>query len=360
MLSLKPLKETILSQKPDPSWTTQESVVETLGRISVRVEQDLADFKKRADFVFADEWNLHRHTQNIVDLFRSWHNEKAPSLSVICIFAMEHFGIESEEMKSCVLTASVLGEVENKVPYHSNMHYRNVTFLLINLIVHHNKIYAGTPDALTKEQIGVLLVAACIHDLGHDGRGNTDGEGVHHPSRVENRSFKLARSYLRKAGCCDKGNLEDIRVLLICTDASPLMDPNNPVSQMKAAYCHHYQGGEKPVLKDDIAALNDRKDLALMALLLHEADIATSAGLHYNVTKFETQLYRDEVGPDKARPTHVIEFLDRICQKQMLSEAGKKIFAENFEAIYVRTKEAVEEGNIPYKRPEKSDFLRNV
>ncbi len=360
MLSLKPLKDTILSQTPDASWATYEAVLEALGKVTVHLEPDLLDVKNSTRFVFAEDWDLQRHTRSMVDLFRSWHNDKVPSLTAICIFAVDHFGLNDEVMKNCVLVASILAEVENRVPYHNNMHYRNVTFQLINVIVHHNKIYEGSDDALTKKQIAILLMAACVHDLGHDGRGNTDGEGVHHPSRVEKISFELARPYLCEAGCGNEGDLSDIQTLLLCTDASPLMDPDNPVSQMKTAYHYHFIDGKEPQLKDDLAVLKDRRDLTLMGLLLHEADIATSAGLHYNVTKFETQLYRDEVGPDKARPTHVIEFLDRICQKQMLSEAGKKLYARNLEAIYFRTKEAIEEGDLPYKRPENSDFLNNV
>lgn len=358
------LRDIISRQEPNLSWASSGEILDTLSGISRNLERDIAALKKDCDYVFSEVWDREDHTARTVQVFRDWHEEgKSPSLTAICIFAMGHFGLLDHDIVKAVLLASVLGEVDNSLPYHNNMHYRIVTFQMICMIVRHNEIYAGSDDELSGDQILTLLTASCIHDLGHDGRGNTDGEGVHHPSRTERRSFNLARPYLESCGC-DENVLNDIGVLLICTDVSPLLDPNSPVSQMKRAYRYHFLGGRDEgfeiYLDGALSVLRERRDLALMGLLMHEADIATSAGLDYTVTKYETKLYRDEIGSEQARPQHVVDFLDRICQGQMLSQAGKTLFALNLDRIYARAKEDISKGDIPYQKPEESEFMQKA
>jgi hypothetical protein len=228
------------------------------------------------------------------------------------------------------------------------------------MIVRHNSIYAETSNAFGPEQMGMLMIGACIHDLGHDGVGNTV-DGVHETGRLEKRSFEFARPYLMAAGLDNEDRLADLRIMLLCTDVSPLYSPDTPVNQMKAAYQYHYlggkEGGSAPELNDDLKILLDRPDLTLMGLILHEADIAASAGLDYVVTKYETRLYRDEIAHEKAGPQHVLNFLDEICQRQMLSGAGQKLYAANLARICALAEEGVKEGNQPYTRPEDSEFL---
>ncbi len=361
---LNTLKDAISSLAPDPSWTSAEAVNAAFDDITRHTSDDLAELASDAGFVFSADVEVKSHTRQTVDLLRAWHKEeRSPSLTAIVILGAKNFGLEdNEDMLRAVLMASVLGEVKNTLAYHNNMHYRIVLLQIICLVVRHNNIYADTANAFDKKQIAMLMIAACIHDLGHDGRGNTVDD-VHKVGRLEKRAFQLARPYLIAAGLNDETILDDIQTMVLCTDVSPLYDPNNPASQMKAAYRYHYQGGKGhplPDFNDDLKVLAGRDDLALMGLILHEADIAASAGLDYSVTKYETRLYRDEIAQEEAGPQHVLDFLDEVCQRQMLSGAGQKLYAGNLARICALSEEGVKNGNKPFTRPEDSEFLTTV
>ncbi|GJL84490.1 MAG: hypothetical protein DHS20C02_02650 [Micavibrio sp.] len=358
------LKDVISSLAPDPSWATSEAIDQALDDVKLHLEEDIAVLEQEAAFIFSSEVEVKSHTRQMVDLLRDWHmEERSPSLSAIACAAIKNFGLEdSEEGLRSILMASVLGEVKNSLAYHNNMHYRIVLLQIICLIVRHNSIYADTSNEFDKDQIAMLMISACIHDLGHDGQGNTVNE-IHMSGRLEKRAFQLARPYLMATGYNDGSRLADIRTMLVCTDVSPLYDPNNPASQMKAVYKYHYQGGKGnplPYLSDDLSVLADRPDVTLMGLILHEADIAASAGLEYSVTKFETRLYRDEIAKEEAGPQHVLDFLDEVCQRQMLSGAGQKLYAGNLARICALAEEGVKNGNKPFTRPEDSEFLSSA
>ncbi len=361
------LKTVLSTIEPDSTWTRPVALIQTLQRVVGRIEHDLASLETGASFVFSQKWDLKSHTDQTVDLFRLWHDpDLGPSLTAISIYAIEKFGLEGQQYEAVVqgiLMASLLGEVDNNLSYHNNMHYRNVLFLIIRMCVRHNQIYSNSERALSKEHIGSLIIAACIHDLGHDGKGNRV-DGTHHPSLIEKRSFALAKPYLEGAGYDDARALDDLLVLLICTDVSPLNDRNSPVLRMKRVYLSHFDDNAENNgsigIGEELSALLARPELSLMCLMLHEADIATSAGLSYNVTKYETRLLVDEWGAEAACPRHVIDFLENICQLRFLSGAGVQLFSDNLDVIYATAKQHLKEGDAPYKKPQDSDFLRNV
>ena len=131
--------------------------------------------------------------------------------------------------------------------------------------------------------------------------------------------------------------------------------------QMKAAYRFHFLGEKKKFerlnLSPALKLLEKNEKVCLMACLLHEADMATSAGLTYEMTSYETVLVRDEIGTRDAKPEHIIEFLDVICQRQFLSEAGQKLYAANMGRIYALAEEAVKDGNALFPKSEHTDFI---
>lgn len=358
---LQSLSEILDTRKPDPTWPAAIGLPEKLKEIAKTFSADLAGLEENASFVFSADIGVRAYTERVIDLFRRWHIEgNAPSLSALSVFAMQYFSIhEDDPLVRPVLMASLLGEVPNDLAYHNNMHYRKVLFQTISMIAVHNDIYGGTPQALDKDHIASLIAAACIHDLGHDGRANNTS-GTQIRGRAEKRSFDLAKPYLEAAGFSDS-ELDDIFVMLLCTDVTPLDDEHSPACELKSAYRFHELGGEgkgiKPQLSRDTAILEKRADLALISMLLHEADVATSAGLDYETTCFETSLYRDEFAADIARPSHITEFISRVCRQQMLTDAGKKLYAENMDAIYKCAMEEVEKGDEPLPRPEDSSFM---
>jgi hypothetical protein len=354
---LKSLSDIISAVKPDPSWPAVKSLAGRLHDIEKSLESDLSALEEYAGFIFSSG-----NAAMTVDLFRRWHTEgRAPSLVALSIFALRNLGIHDDDPQVLpILMAGLLGEAPNTLAYHNNMHYRKVLFQTTGMIAAHNTIFDSTPRALDKDRIALLVAGACVHDLGHDGKAN-NGNGNYVRGRAEKQSFLLARPYLSAAGL-QESELDDLFVMFLCTDVTPLEKKSNPASEMKAAYRFHELGGEgkglEPELSPDVEILRKRVDLALSSMILHEADIATSAGLDYDLTCYETALIRDEMSDGEARPSHIIEFLDRICQRQMHTDAGKKLYGDNLEKIYAQALLAVQNGDKPLPRPENSPFIR--
>jgi len=299
---------------PPHRWAARETVLRAVDRISKNFSKDIAEADKDAEIIFGGD------TSVVVDLIKRWHEGETPSLAALCIYALENWNLDlPESYITGILIACVLGEVENPLPYHNNLHFKKVLLQLIRLI--------EAQDNFNAKDIALMLMAACIHDLGHDGQGNDSELG-----RLERRSFEIAEVYFKEAGFADPRGLEAIHLMLICTDVTPLNDPKNAMNQMKTAYRFHFMAQNKEKLREDLKALENDSELALMALTLHEADVATSAGLDYGITKYETALYRSEMG-DRPQAAHIVDFLDNVCQREMLSDAARRLYQENMNRI---------------------------
>lgn len=312
---------------------------------------DLQGLHQDIGFIFDDSYGSEARTDLTLRVLKKWcvDDRSVPSLSALCSFALQKLTDLSDEYIP-VLVAAVLAEAPNNQPYHGTIHYKKVLLQLIRLIVAHNKIYADTPRFLTHDRIALLLIAACIHDLGHDGLGNVV-KGVFESGRMERQAFEMARPSLKMAGL-DGEALTQLEIMLLTTDVAPIGDPSSFTRQMKAAFCFHYRPEMVQTdalnLSEELKPLETNKTLAQMALLLHEADVATSAGLHYQLTKYETILYREELGHNDACPAHVIEFLEKTCQKKFFSDAGKRLYSANMARIYALAEHDVNEGNKPF------------
>ena len=337
---------------------------EEIREVSVEVARNVNDhlkaLRKEGRFIFSDDGDVDGLTTSNVDMLRGWHTRgNPPSLAALCIYAIEGMKLEIHpDAVQAILGAAVLGEVGHSLPYHNNMHFRKVLLQLLRLVHVHNEIYEDTSRSLDDNQVALLIIACCVHDFGHDGMGNTL-KGIHHPGFIERRSFTMASPYLNALGMSEPG-LMDLKVTLLSTDVSPLGDPGNYMNQMKAAYRFHFLGERKGLqtlnLDAELARLQKSPVLAAMSLLLHEADISTSAGIHYDVTKYETAIYAQEIG-EEARPSHIVEFLDTVCQKRMLSDAAQKLYAANMARIYALAAEDVKNGNQPLPKPEYADLI---
>ena len=300
------------------------------------------------------------NTDAVITVFRRWQRTgQSPSLAAVGAVLVDEFGIQAPDNQNIILMAGALGTADLDLPYHNNLHFKKVLVQLMRLIQMHNHIYGETSKALDEDSITVLLAAACIHDLEHDGKGNTL-KGVHEPCRLEIQSFEIAEPFLKDAGASDE-KLEAMKLLLLCTDVSPLGELTNPMNQMKAAYRYHYMGDKSKLpklnLSDELKTLESDAQAALMACLLQEADIATSGGLSYEVTQYETALYRREIGFDDARPEHIMDFLNTVVQRRFLTDAGQKLFAANMARIFALSEKGMLEGNDEFPKPEHTDFI---
>jgi hypothetical protein len=336
---------------------------ETYERVLDRFADDYQAAKSELAFVFDDPLDIEDATRDHVSLLRRWHLQgQVPSMAAMCAYGCDVLAAKiGAPLKSSLMMAAILADLDHPHAYHNNLHFAKVLIQALRMIVVHNVIFDETERALDQTQIVTLMIAACIHDLGHDGQGNTL-RGVYEQGRLERRSFEIARPFLIKAGLEDPALLNAIRVMVLCTDVTPLGDPANPQAQAKAAYRYHYLGDNRRTdtlnLDPEIDALEKDADLALMTVLLHEADIATSAGLSYALTKYETILIHAEIDAEHPRPSHIVDFMNKVCQRRMISDAGQKLYAANMARIYALAEDHMRSGDDLLPPADQSEFLR--
>lgn len=358
--ALLSLEGFVVEQEIDTTWANAATLRTLVDDLASRMDEDRKALSGDLAYLFEKEIQAGHYKQHTVSLFRKWHlQDKPPSLAALASVAIELFQLEKQEViVRAMLVAAILGEVESSLPYHSNMHFRKVLIQTIGLIVTHNQVFTGTSHILTHQEIGLMLIGAIIHDLGHDGKNNSV-EGVHCMGRMEKRSFDLALPFMKKIGI-DQDGIAGLSVMLLTTDVSPIDGDNGANMQLKRAYRYN-QGQEETLgLHEDLKILESNPRLTMMCMLLHEADIATSAGLSYDVTKFETSLFAVEIGKDCAKPHMVIDFLEKVCQRKMFSDAAQKLFAANMARIYILAEEDMDSGDHPYPAPEHANFMLGI
>jgi len=302
--------------------------------------------------LFAGQGDDPAVTDCVVAALRGWHRAGAyPSLAAVSALACARLGRDVSAYYPAVMMSAVLGSVPHKAnSYHNNRHFFEVLFQTVRMMACHNEMFAGSPRALTARDVGLLLIAACIHDFTHDGRGNTR-DGMYVQARLEKQSFERAAPFLEQAGLT-QDDRDALAVLLLSTDVSPLGRSSSFMRRMKAAYRFHFEGGTLPDLTEDMDVFEKDARLCDMALILHEADIATSAGLDYAVTQFETRAFRQEMGLDEARPSHILDFFAQVCAGQFLSPSGQALYGANMARITAQAEEDFKNGNAPFSPPQ--------
>lgn len=308
-----------------------------------------------------DAQNIKSVNQLCIDLIKSWNkNSNSPSLWILAFLALCHFDFNQSDiiLIRLVLMACILGELPHTLPYHNTLHFRKVLLHTIRMIQAHNYIYRDTINKFSKTKIASLLIAAAIHDLGHDGKGNIiDRKYI--PARMEKNAFAQASPYLRFSGASEI-MLNDIKVMLMTTDVSPFGDPISPSSQLRQVYEYHFGTGNEEVLEltEDFKVLEERPELCLLAMILHEADIFNSAALDYEVTKHESILISREIGKEQTTPEDVMLFLTTICHGSLISDAARFLGEEKFEEIYQRAEKDFKNGNHPYSDNSEDTLLQ--
>jgi hypothetical protein len=285
----------------------------------------------------------------ISDIFAAWEDAGGgPGLPVIAAAAIQHFGLDGNTpLVSGLVMASILGEMPNSLQYHGNEHYRKVLFHAIRLAARHNELFARDEKRkLSGEMIAMLLTAACIHDLGHQGGDNLK-EGVYTPGNMEQRSFDIARPYFEALGM-DPGRLRDIETIVFCTDITFFAGDNSPCVRMKKIYKHYYwddDSGDVPtMMMGKLRRFEGNPMLVLAAMILHEADVGTSAGLSYARTIKETVDLMAERGVNRAGPATVLAFLREQLGETMFTEAGKQIFGPVMTQVIAQAEKDVAAG----------------
>lgn len=354
--------DNVINQVPvDDLWPASKTLQQVQEKLILSFKSDYKRIKEELLPILGGDNDIDVQTELTTNVLKAWQTGKSPSLCAISAFVADEYFVDmSADFKNALMTASLLGEVEHNPSYHNNMHFKKVLLSAVRLIVEHNEIYKGTNRIFNARDAAMIMIASCIHDLGHDGMGNTI-YGVFYPGRLEERSFDLAKPYLLLCGLSEEKDLEELHLMLRCTEVTPLRDPRNPMNQMKAAYRYHFLNDESPLsalkLEDKFKVLEKDKHLVTKALILHEADIATSAGLTYEVAKHETSLFMEEITESWARPSHILGFLTQICNRQFITDAGQRLFGANSSRIYTLAEKDKEGGDEVFAKPDQSDFL---
>ncbi len=350
-------------------WLDEGQLSVLVNQEEERLNSDYALAKARLAYIFSSNENAVQLANETCNLVRGWHEGKdlfhAGSMVLV---ALEKFGFISgkggvielkdpadEPMVRAMLVAGVLAEFPNDLPYHNNLHFRKVLLHVVRMIAAHNNIlFKGTSHLLEKSDIAKLVISACIHDIGHEGKGNIV-DHKYHLAMIEKRSFSYAYPYLAAAGL-DEEMLEDIKVMLITTDVSPIGDPISPVSQLRTAYEFHFGMDEdvsninedEEKLHEEISVLMEESHLCLLCVMLQEADIMNSAAVDYDITRYESLAISEEAGLYRSLPEDILLFLETICNKKMLSAAGCYLAEGKLEAITRRVIDDYHNGNKPY------------
>lgn len=331
-------------------WPGQETLRDVINSVKETFENDFEDIRKDLAYIFEKQDNVAWQTEKTITLLKKWKSSQKPisALSIIA-FAVEKFGIVYPES---LYRAAILADIPCELSYHNNLHFRKVVLHMIRIIAAHNYIADATNQKLSENQISLLLAGACIHDIGHCGTGNII-DRKYHMAMTEERSFYYAEPYLNDSGL-NQEMLRDLKIIILTTDVSPFGDPISPANQARRAYEYHFgvnvDADADLDLSDTFKLLEEREDLTLMSIMLHEADIMNSAAVDYEITLEESIAISNEIGREHTLPEDTLLFLEIICAKEMVSEASRHLGDDNFNMIIDRVMQDYRAGNKAYKK----------
>ncbi len=342
------------SVDPDESWVSKETMSINVKDIVQSLEDDCRKSSEVLDNILLYSNDANKSTKETCHIIKLLNNgDLSFSTTSMILYAINRFGFNKAEAEyesyiNALLTSGILADVKNDLCYHNNLHFQKVLLHIIRMIDTHNHIFKNTSNVLKHDDIAKLLIAACIHDLGHRGKGNII-DRKYHMAMTEKRSFELAYPYLKASGVSDDF-LSDLYIMIIATDASPFGDPISPVNQVKSAYEYHFGMEEeaKLDLSDELSVLKNNDRLCLLSVMLHEADIMNSAGVHYDITKDESVAICKELGEDRAYPEDTLLFLEKICGNGMLSDSARFLADANLSAIKAKVVDDFKNGNKSY------------
>jgi hypothetical protein len=221
------------------------------------------------------------------------------------------------------MVAAVLAAVPCANPYHNLHHTREVLANTIWLLQANAALAAEhVPGAapITPPTAARQLLAATMHELGHDGTTNaaTAATGRRYmPFRLEDRTFDLMRSVLCRAGI-DADAIADLHVMIRATD--PRSRPD-----VRAMTDHILFGMPMPIgVCHEFAERLCNPRLALATALLCDADVMSSAGLTRDYHARMSALLAAEHGKP-ADHAETRDFFDLVVGNGFASAAGRRL-----------------------------------
>lgn len=332
--ALKGLAPVLESVQPE-HFVTPEKALEALDQVCSRFVADRALVEDAANVLFGSD--ITAYGTRAASIFSRWEglDGQGPSAVALLDVAIEKLVPDMDPLqKQMLLLAGVLAEVPNECQYHGNFHYRKVLFHAIRMAALHQQL-GDEALSFTDDDLFILMLAATIHDLGHEG-GDNLRDGVYTPGYMEQRAFDIAYPYFEEMGL-PKDICNPMKTAIFCTDITFFAGENSPCVRLKMIHDHMFGVKEQ----DDISLLTmgklgllaDNPKLVRLAVILHEADIASSAGLTYEQTEKETIDIIEERGLKTAGPGIVLNFIREQLDCRFLSPEGKALFEMPMQAI---------------------------
>jgi hypothetical protein len=303
------------------------------------IERFPADYQRIAEIsnvLFGSD--ISRYGESMAAIFDQWEIDGGPILPAFQARAFEYFNLPRDGPAArAAMAAAMLAEIPNDLLYHGNLHYRKVLAHTIRLMASQMDGNFPYQPLLYNDDLTTLLIAATIHDLGHEG-GDNMRTGIYMPGYMEQKAFDLAYPILEAVGL-EEGSCRDIETLIFCTDITLVAGDNSPCVRMKNIYRHFFLGGIRDgrdmevILVGKMRRFENNPRLSILAMLLHEADIASSAGMTYDQSKLETVKFLQERGLDSAGPRILLKFLSEQLGGNLTTPAAQQIFGGQMESI---------------------------
>lgn len=335
---------------PEGDFVTPGALAAAATRVRTTFERDYARMAIAIPVLFGNDYKT--YGIDAARIFSAWEAEGGgPSLPSMVAMACVHFRLDvnSAPVRAAFITA-LLAEIPNGLLYHGNEHYRKVLFHAIRLAAAHNQIFAGSAHVIGPQRVALLLAASCVHDLGHEG-GDNQRDGVYTPGYMEQRALDIARPYFDMVDMADDDRGE-IETIVFCTDITFFAGDNSPCVRMRKLYRHYFWdedvGDASMLMMGRLRRYEDDPGLVRLAMLLHEADIATSAGMTYEQTRKETMAIIEERGMKVAGPGIVLRFLREQLGETMHTEAAKQVYGPAMREIIKAAEADVASGRQTY------------
>lgn len=336
------LKSVIMDTVPEGDFLTADVLGVRLQALEDVFEKDMHRMADVSELLFGAD--IAAYGERCTAVFNRWEDEGgAPTLTAMIAQAIHHFDLDpSLTSVQAAFTGAVLAEVPNDLQYHGNDHYRKVLFHTIRLVSAHNQM-APAAEQLSPHETGLLLAAACIHDLGHPG-GDNAKDGVYTPGLMEQHSFDQAHPYFEALGL-PRDDIGEIETIVFCTDITFFAGDHSPCIRMKKIYKSMFWDDQSEdvsiMMMGKLRRYEDNPKLVLMAMLLHEADVGTSAGLSYDRTIIETVAFLGERGISAAGPKVVLAFLRDQLGETLFTDAGRALFGPGMARVISQAEQDV-------------------
>lgn len=329
---LDPLIETV--ELRDGGYDTT-LIKESVERVRNSFEKDYSRLEGLEALLFGED--VTAYGERCAAVFSRWEEEGGgPSLLVMIVKAWETFGYpDSNALIKAGIISAVLSEVPNEMQYHGNEHYRKVLFHVLRMIQTHNCLHEDDEWTLDLEEISLLMIAGTIHDLGHEG-GDNMRDGIYTPGYMEQKALDLAMPYFEAIGMGVE-HRSIMEALIFCTDITFFAGDNSPCFRMRKIYNYYFvDQSDDTVLNymmGKLRSFDNNPKVALIAMILHEADIGTSAGLNYEQSIVETINIMEERCIKNAGPKILLAFLKEQLEGSMKTECGALLFGPGMKII---------------------------